>query len=160
MWRSWLLLSSVWMCVHFTSDLVCLYCTAGVSVGCHKNVRYFLSIIPWLSPLDRCSVQTGYYGKKRQVLGHFVDFTAADIIQVLFFVFSCCVTSARVNGSLCGGRYPYTPLVSFFPHIDSHSLPFYSLISSSSPPLVLLLLDDYELPLKLRAKCMILNFSV
>ncbi len=82
MWHSWLHLS---MCVYFTSDLVCLYCTAPVSVGRHKNVRYFLSIIPWLRPLDRCLVQTGYCGKKRQVLDHFIDFTAADIIQQCVF---------------------------------------------------------------------------
>ncbi len=61
-------------------------------------------------------------------------------------------TSGRVNVCLCGRRYPYTPL---FP---SSSLIHF--ISSSSPPLVLLLLDDYKLPLKLRAKCPILNFSV
>lgn len=63
MWQSWLRLSPVWTCT-LHSDLACLYCTARVSVGRHKNVRYFLSIIPWLRLLDRCLVQMGYCGIK------------------------------------------------------------------------------------------------
>lgn len=97
----------------------------------------------------------GLLWKKRQVSGHFIDFTVADIIQLFFFR---CGTSGRVNGSLCRGRYPNSPLVSCFPRIFSHSLPFSPLIPSSSPPLVLLLLDYYKLPLRLRAKCLVLNF--
>lgn len=127
MWQSWLHPSPISVRVHFTSDLACLYCAARVSVGRHKNVRYFLSIIPWLRPLDRCSVQTGYCGK-RQVLGHFIDFTAADIIQQFLFVFFTPLWNFRE-----GKRLPVCRPLSVHPSrllFSSHLLTFTPLLSA------------------------------
>ncbi|KAA0704016.1 hypothetical protein E1301_Tti000340 [Triplophysa tibetana] len=88
------------------SDLARLYCLTWVSVVSHKNVHSFISIIPSLWTVGRCSEQTAIVGK-REVLGYFIEFTAVYIIQ-LFFSTNDYLTSGRGSShSPCkdsGGR--------------------------------------------------------